>query len=144
MQKAYPFAGEACGWAWMGAAAEAWRRVELASKYLEEGEGLAEEDPVQASEKLYGAAEEAVKALALHFGLSDILERVEKGGGCTVTELDKAASRISGRLGEWFSAAWDRANYLHVWASTRRSWTRTPRRRGRPTSRGGSWKPRGS
>jgi len=38
MRKAYPFAGEACGWAWMGAAAEAWRRVELAPRRLEEGE----------------------------------------------------------------------------------------------------------
>ena len=99
----------------MGAAVEAGRHVELALKCLEEGRALADKDPVQASEKLYKAAEEAVKALALHFGLSDVLEKVEERGRWTVTELDKAASRISGKLGEWFSAAWDRANYLHVW-----------------------------
>jgi hypothetical protein len=32
--------------------------LELASKYLEEGRGLVDKDPVQASEKLYKAAEE--------------------------------------------------------------------------------------
>jgi hypothetical protein len=99
----------------MGAAVEAGRHVELALKRLEEGKALADKDPVQASEKLYKAAEEAVKAHALHFGLSDILEKIEERGGWTVTELDKAASRISGKLGERFSAAWDRANYLRVW-----------------------------
>jgi hypothetical protein len=41
-------------------------RIELALKYLEEGRALVEKDPVQASERLYRAAEEAVKALALH------------------------------------------------------------------------------
>jgi hypothetical protein len=99
----------------MSAAVEARRHVELALKHLEEGKALADKDPVRASEKLYKAAEEAVKALALHFGLSGFLEKVGGRGGWTVTELDKAASRISGRLGEWFSAAWDRANYLRVW-----------------------------
>jgi hypothetical protein len=40
---------------------------------------LVEKDSVQASDKLYKAAEEAVKVLALHFGLSDVLEKVERG-----------------------------------------------------------------
>jgi len=99
----------------MGAAVEARKHIELALKHLEEGKALADEDPARASEKLYKAAEEAVKALALHFGLSDVLEKVERRGRWTVAELEKAASKISGRLGEWFSAAWDRANYLRVW-----------------------------
>jgi len=34
--------------------------------------------PVQASEKLYKATEEAVKALAIHYNLSDILEVIGK------------------------------------------------------------------
>lgn len=40
--------------------------VELAEKLLKEGESVIDEDPVQASEKLYKAVEEAVKALTLH------------------------------------------------------------------------------
>ncbi|MEM3568812.1 MAG: PaREP1 family protein [Candidatus Jordarchaeales archaeon] len=41
--------------------------LELAKKYLGERAELANRDPVQASEKLYKAAEEAVKAIANHF-----------------------------------------------------------------------------
>jgi hypothetical protein len=89
--------------------------LELALKYLEEGRNLVERDPVQASRKLYRAAEETVKALTMHFNLSDILAKVEKRGRWTVTELEKAVEAISERLGEWFSAAWDRACALHVW-----------------------------
>ena len=63
---------------------------------------LVEKDPVQASEKPYKAAEEAVKVLALHFGLSDTLEKVEKRGRWTATELEKAveavAEKVRGRL----------------------------------------------
>ena len=88
--------------------------LELALKHLEEGKNLVERDPVQASEKLYKAAEETVKALTMHFNLSDILTKVERGRW-TVTELEKAVEAISERLGEWFSAAWDRAWALHVW-----------------------------
>ncbi|MCG2891930.1 MAG: PaREP1 family protein [Vulcanisaeta sp.] len=94
-------------------AAEA--HVELALKYLEEGRELIDKDPVQASEKLYKAAEEVVKALAMHYGFDDILNRVNERGRWTVTELEKAVLRISKYLGDWFSTAWDRANYLHVW-----------------------------
>jgi Archaeal PaREP1/PaREP8 family. len=94
-------------------AAEA--HVELALKYLEEGKGLIDRDPVQASEKLYKAVEEVVKALTIHYRLGDILDRVNKRGRWTVTELEKAVEAISERLGDWFSTAWDKANYLHVW-----------------------------
>lgn len=54
--------------------------MKLALKYLEEGKSLVDKDPVQASEKLYKAAEEVVKALATYFNLSDILEDVAKSG----------------------------------------------------------------
>jgi len=91
------------------------QRIDLALRYLEEGGSLADKDPIQASEKLYKAAEEAVKALAIRFNMEDILKIVGERGRWTVTELEKAVSRISRKLGEWFSIAWDRANYLHVW-----------------------------
>jgi hypothetical protein len=97
------------------ARADVKQRIDLALRYFEEGRSLADKDPVQASEKLYKAAEEAVKALAIRFNMEDILKIVDERGRWTVTELEKAVSRISKELGEWFSAAWDRANYLHVW-----------------------------
>jgi len=89
--------------------------LELASRYFEEGRVLADKDPIQASEKLYKAAEEAVKALAMHFNLSDILEDVEKMSRWTAAELDKAVRRISQKLGKWFRSSWDAAWALHVW-----------------------------
>jgi len=89
--------------------------VELALKYLEEGRELIDGDPIQASEKLYKAVEEVVKALAIHYGFDDILNRVNERGRWTVTELEKAVLGISKYLGDWFGTAWDRANYLHVW-----------------------------
>ncbi|WP_243679172.1 PaREP1 family protein [Vulcanisaeta distributa] len=72
---------------------------------------------MQASEKLYKAAEECVKALAQYYDLKNILGRVnERGGRWTVTELEKAVEAISERLGDWFGGeAWDRAWALHVW-----------------------------
>ena len=99
----------------MSATREAERHVELALKCLEEGRALANKDPVQASEKLYKAAEEAVKALALHFGLSDILGKVEKRGRWTVTELEDAVEAIAEKVGDWFRSSWDTAWVLHVW-----------------------------
>jgi len=44
---------------------EVLKHVEIAEKFLVEGKELIDKDPVQASEKLYKAAEETVKALAL-------------------------------------------------------------------------------
>jgi hypothetical protein len=89
--------------------------LELSLRYLEEGKTLVDKDPVQASEKLYKAAEEAVKALTIHLDLKSILESVEKRGRWTVTELEKAVIKISEKLGRWFISAWDSAWALHVW-----------------------------
>jgi len=88
--------------------------LELAMRYLEEGRGLVNKDPVQASEKLYKAAEESVKAAASCLSL-DVLRQVENKGRWTVAELDKAARGISNKVGDWFLAAWDTAWVLHVW-----------------------------
>jgi Archaeal PaREP1/PaREP8 family. len=90
-------------------------RLELAERYLAEGRSLVDKDPVQASEKLYKAAEECVKALAMHFNLEDILRSVEIWGKWTVADLEKAVKAISERIGGWFGEAWDRAWALHVW-----------------------------
>ena len=94
---------------------DAKRYLELAERYLEEGKALVEKDPVQASGKLYKAAEEAVKALALHLGLSEVLEKVEGRGRWTTTDLEKAVLKVSEKIGRWFGAAWDRTWVLHVW-----------------------------
>jgi len=95
------------------AAAESY--LELTVRYLEEGKNLIDTDPVQASEKLYKAAEEAVKALTIHFNLKDILEDVEKSGRWSVGKLEKAVLSISDKVGDWFRSSWDTAWALHVW-----------------------------
>ncbi|WP_288104763.1 PaREP1 family protein [Thermofilum sp.] len=95
------------------AAAES--HLELAVRYLEEGRNLIDTDPVQASEKLYKAAEQAVKALTIHFNLKDILEDVEKSGRWSVGKLEKAVLSISDKVGDWFRSSWDTAWALHVW-----------------------------
>jgi hypothetical protein len=89
--------------------------LKLSHRYLGEGRALVDKDPVQASEKLYKAAEEAVKALAIFYGLQDVLAGVEEKGRWTVSFLEKAVEAISERLGGWFGEAWDRAWALHVW-----------------------------
>jgi hypothetical protein len=89
--------------------------LELSLRYLGEGRALVGKDPVQASGKLYKAAEEAVKALVIFYNLQDVLAGVEEKGRWTVSYLEKAVEAISERLGGWFGEAWDRAWALHVW-----------------------------
>ncbi|HWQ16878.1 MAG TPA: PaREP1 family protein, partial [Sulfolobales archaeon] len=59
-------------------------RTELAKKYLEEGIRLTDSNPVQASEKLYKAAEEAVKAAAKILNLP-VISNVKERGRWTAT-----------------------------------------------------------
>jgi hypothetical protein len=89
--------------------------LELAVRYLEEGKNLIGTDPAQASEKLYKAAEQAVKALTTHFNLKDILEDVEKSGTWSLGKLEKAVLNISDKVGDWLTSSWDTAWALHVW-----------------------------
>jgi len=96
-------------------AAAAEVRLELASIYFREGAKLVDRDPIQANEKLYKAAEECVKALAIYLNLGNILREVERSGRLTTTELKKAVKAINDRIGRWFEEAWDRAWALHVW-----------------------------
>ena len=89
--------------------------LSLANKFLDEGENLIEKDPIQACEKLYKAAEEAIKALATKYA-KDVLPDVEARGRWTVTDLERALKHIvkttnKKELTSW----WDDANYLHVW-----------------------------
>jgi hypothetical protein len=89
--------------------------LELSHRYLGEGRALVDKDPVQASGKLYKAAEEAVKALVIFYNLQEILSRVEGRGRWVVSDLEKAVEAISERLGGWFLQSWDNAWALHVW-----------------------------
>jgi len=89
--------------------------LELATKFFEEGLELVEKDPVQASEKLYKAMEECVKAVAKLLDLKDVVDRVKARGRWTVTDLERVVRRASEVIGEELGIAWDAANYLHVW-----------------------------
>ena len=87
--------------------------LELAERFLNEGRELVEKDPVQASEKLYKAAEEAVKALATALGLGEA-ERAGEYGRWTAQLLFQAVDSASRVVGEevrlWWRVAW----VLHV------------------------------
>jgi hypothetical protein len=96
------------------AGGKALQYLELAERFLSEGRGLIDRDPVQASEKLYKAAEEAVKALATALNLDEAEKALEKGRW-TVSLLNDAVYTISEKLGvkeliDWWDAAW----FLHV------------------------------
>jgi hypothetical protein len=87
---------------------------DLALKYLEEGESLADKNPTQASEKLYKAAEEAVKALALALNIDEARKALEQGRW-TSTLLFNATDTIAMKLGINELPLWWRATWvLHV------------------------------
>jgi len=69
-------------------------QLDLARKYFNEGEALIGRDPVQASERMYKACEEAIKALSIYNKLSEVLVKVEEKGRWTVTELEKAVEKF--------------------------------------------------
>ena len=88
---------------------DVYKHVELAEKFLAEGRELIYRDPVQASEKLYKAAEEAVKALAKVFNLPQV-DEAEKIGVWTAELLFKAVNTLAKKFGEdirsWWHTAW--------------------------------------
>ncbi|MDT7864524.1 MAG: PaREP1 family protein [Thermoproteota archaeon] len=88
--------------------------LNLALRYLEEGRNLADKDPVQASEKLYKAAEEAVKTLAIALGLDEARKAVEQGRWSSTLlfdTIDTVAIKLNIKeLPLWWRAAW----VLHV------------------------------
>ncbi len=90
------------------------QHLELAERFLVEGRELINKDPVQASEKLYKVAEEAVKAIAAALDLDEARKTLERGRW-TPSLLDDAVYAISEKLGvkeliDW----WDSAYRLHV------------------------------
>jgi hypothetical protein len=88
--------------------------LDLALRYLEEGKSLTDKDPVQASEKLYKAAEEAVKALVLALSLDEARKAVEQGRWSSTLlfdAIDAVAIKLDvSELPLWWRAAW----VLHV------------------------------
>ncbi|ADY02285.1 MAG: PaREP1 family protein [Vulcanisaeta sp.] len=88
--------------------------LELAEKFLNEGRELISKDPVQASEKLYKAAEEAIKAIAITLGLDEAKKASEIGrwtAQLLFDAVDNTADRLSRREVRWW---WGRAWFLHV------------------------------
>jgi hypothetical protein len=93
---------------------EASLHLELAEKLFREAAALLEKgDCVQASEKLYKAAEEAVKAMAEALGLPEA-EEARARGRWTLKLLDKAAVRLSESIDRRIYDDWDHAYFLHV------------------------------
>ncbi|RLE83261.1 MAG: hypothetical protein DRJ67_12570 [Thermoprotei archaeon] len=88
--------------------------AELAAKFLEEGLKMIDRDPVQACEKLYKAAEEAVKALTLK-QLGDIARRVRERGRWRTDDFFEAVSELRRVYGDNIRRWWDTAWNLHVW-----------------------------
>jgi len=90
------------------------RHLELAERFLVDGKELIGKDPVQASEKLYKAAEEAVKIIAIALKLPEADEAARRGGWTTGL-LEDAVMNIMrilkvDELYHW----WDSAYKLHV------------------------------
>ena len=93
---------------------EVLRRVEIAEKFLVEGRELIDKDPIQASEKLYEAAEEVVKTLAVVLNLLEARKAIESSGWWSKL-LEKAVQGIAKTLNvKEFILWWDTAYKLHV------------------------------
>ena len=91
-------------------------RLEIAEKSLKEAkEYLNKKDVVQASEKLYKAVEECIKALAETFNAPQ-LEEVKRRGRWTAWLLGMASTDLSKALKEErVRQAWAMAYDIHVW-----------------------------
>ena len=85
-----------------------------AEVYFEEAdELLAKGDLVQACEKYYKAAEEAIKLLAFEYGLQDVIREAEENGWDSKT-LNDTVSELSKRLGDKIIDAWASAVTLYT------------------------------
>ena len=91
-------------------------RLELAEKMLNDARKYLEAgDVIQASEKLYKAVEECIKALAEVIKVPQ-LEEVERRGRWDTWLLGKAARELAERLGDdRIRLAWKDAYDIHVW-----------------------------
>ena len=88
------------------------RHSELAIKFLREGEDLVDRgDAIQASEKLYKAAEEVIKGQArIHADAKDVYAEAERRGRWNTTLLFKAARILGREIRHYWDSAWT----LHV------------------------------
>jgi len=91
-------------------------RIELAERMLREAEGyIGKGDAVHASEKLYKAVEECIKALAEALRVG-VLEEVERRGRWETWLLGRAARELAEKLSEdRVRLAWKDAYDVHVW-----------------------------
>ncbi|MEM1627333.1 MAG: PaREP1 family protein [Sulfolobaceae archaeon] len=84
----------------------------LISDWIKEADELLEKgDIVQASEKYYKAAEEAVKLMVKELNLTEILEKVKKSGRWSSALLFEGARAISPEMYSIWVDAW----YLHIY-----------------------------
>ena len=92
-------------------------RLSLAKRFLSEAlEYLRKGDSIQASEKMYKAVEECIKALAEKLSIPKYLEAVKEGRWYT-DMLSKAAKTLSKKLNAPFiNIGWGVAHDLHVWS----------------------------
>ncbi len=90
-------------------------RVVLAVTCLQRAkEYMAKNDPMQASEKLYKATEEAIKFLAEHHGLSEI-DTAEKRGRWSTGLLGTSSKKLTEQLAKKeIDEAWTKAFDVHV------------------------------
>ncbi len=89
--------------------------VELARRLLDEGRRAVGESPVQAAEKLYKAAEEAIKALALKHDIKRVIDRARERGRWRADDLFEAVSELRRIYGDEIRRMWSTALELHVW-----------------------------
>ena len=90
------------------------KHLMLAMKFLREGEDyIAKADSVQASEKLYKAAEESIKAMSSKLNLEPNRKAIERGRW-SVTLLDDAVYMLSEKVDGAVRLYWDAAYRLHV------------------------------
>ncbi len=87
-----------------------------AREYVDKG------DAVQASEKLYKAAEEVVKALAEKYRTPEYQEFMREGRWHTYL-LGMASKTLAKELGYWVLDGWNAAYDLHVWGFHERKYT---------------------
>ncbi|MCW3134711.1 MAG: PaREP1 family protein [Methanophagales archaeon] len=88
--------------------------VEEVKRFLNEGKELLEKDElVQACEKIYKAAEDAMKILAKEY-TPEVYDVAEKNGKWLASLLREAVRKIEDRLGEDVGRGWYAAWFLHV------------------------------
>ncbi|BFH72298.1 PaREP1 family protein [Sulfurisphaera javensis] len=81
--------------------------------YFEEADELLEKgDLIQASEKYYKAAEEAIKILTITLELQSIIEKVKNEKEWSLEVLNEASFELTNILGDFVLEAWKSATAL--------------------------------